>query len=193
MKKSEIRQIIKKEVIKLNEYRYADAQRPKNLVKKKDYTSVISKELLSILSDLGKIKGAKVYKTSPSKDGSSLFIFDTKWAKSKKRNIKEDLIKEISVNGGVWLSSDTFANKKLVEAGQIHLKGYMAELMPNGKTLWLMPNKGARDWDKEVKYLKSWFGKIKTIPHEMDSLEITLPEKSDKVELELILTGKLER
>ena len=104
----------------------------------------------------------------------------------------KDLIKEMTINGGVWLSSGVFANKKLVESGQIHLKGYIAELMSNGKTLWLMPNKGARDWDKEIKYLKNWFGKIKTSPHEMDSLEVTLPKKSDKIELELILTGKLE-
>jgi hypothetical protein len=56
-----------------------------------------------------------------------------------------------------------------------------------------MPDKGGGDWKAEVKYLKGWFGKIKTTPHEMDSLEVTLPEKSDKVELELILTGKLEK
>lgn len=105
----------------------------------------------------------------------------------------KDLLNEIIVNGGVWLDAQTFANKKLVESGQIHLKGYIAELMPNGKTLWLMPNKGARDWKKEKASLKNFFGKVKFANREMDSLEVTLPKKSDKVELELVLTGKMDK
>jgi len=104
----------------------------------------------------------------------------------------KDLLNEITIGGGVWLNSQTFANKKLVESGQIHLKGYIAELMPNGKTLWLMPNKGAKDWKAEKEYLKNFFPKVKFANRELDSLEVTLPQKSDKVELELILTGKME-
>jgi len=105
----------------------------------------------------------------------------------------KDLLNEITIGGGVWLSSKTFANKKLIESSQIHLKGYIAELMTNRKTLWLMPNKGARDWKKEKAYLKNFFNKVKFANRELDSLEVTLPLKSDKVELELVLTGKMEK
>ena len=54
-------------------------------------------------------------------------------------------LSEVSINKGVWLSPSTFANKKLLEAGEFHLKGIVAELKPDSKTLWLMPNKGAKD------------------------------------------------
>lgn len=104
----------------------------------------------------------------------------------------KDLLKEATIGYGVWLSPSTFANKRLFESDKIHLKGIMAELMPNGTTLWLMPDKGSRDWKKEKQYLKNFFDKVKFNNREMDSLEVTLPKKSDKVEVELVLTGKME-
>mgnify|MGYP003994586259 CR=1 FL=1 len=104
----------------------------------------------------------------------------------------KDLLNEIIINGGVWLSPEVFANKNLIESGEIHLKGYVAQLMPNNKILWLMPDKGARDWKLEKKRLKDFFKKVKFANRELDSLEVTLPKKSDNVEVELVLTGKME-
>jgi len=159
-------------------------------MKKPEIRNIIKEEIKQ-LNELNYINAERPKNLIKKNDYAN--VIPKELLKSQRKNIKEELIKEFKINGGVWLSPDTFANKKLIEAGQIHLKGYIAELMPNGKVLWLMPNKGGRDWKVELKYLKNFFGNVKTEPHELDSLKITLPKKSDKVELELILTGKMEK
>jgi len=48
MKKSELRQMIREEVRRVNEWRYGDVQRPKNLIKKVDYSEVIPEKILNV-------------------------------------------------------------------------------------------------------------------------------------------------
>jgi hypothetical protein len=82
--------------------------------------------------------------------------------------------------------------KIIEENKQIHFKGWTAELMSDNKTLWLMPSKGGRDWKKEKEYLKNFYENVKFKPHELDTLEVNLPKKTDHVEIELVLNGKME-
>lgn len=198
MRKLELRKMIREEIQRIQEYNPKYGMDKKWYKRKKDEArELIAKKLRLKPKDIGIFdvdppEWAKFWIKKDSKEypwETKMFFY---YYKTKK--IKE-IPNTISTPNWAKKNNESFKKElvKIIEEGaQIHFKGWKAELMPDGKILWLMPNKGGKDWKKEKGYLKNFYGNVKFEPHELDTLEVKLPKKTDKVEVELVLSGKME-